>query len=104
MANNNTGFFRVSKTKCKRCKSGYRYAYQINNDLVHADIRKTTLVALKKSVIEKRFLWGITDMEKAINTANETDEPLCKLEGKYGKKLIDYIKGNKKQKMVWDWI
>lgn len=85
MARSNTGLFRVNKVKTKGMKKGYRYAYQINNELVHADIRKANILDLKKAVLEKGLLWGITDLEKATYTAIENEVTLPELRGRYGK-------------------
>lgn len=87
MAYSNTGLFRTNKVKSKGMKKGYRYAYQINNELVHVDIRKANILDLKKAVLEKGLLWGITDMEKAIMTANENEINVVELEGRYGLKM-----------------
>lgn len=56
MAYSNTGLFRVNKIKCKECKQGYRYVYQIKNELVHKDIRKSNIMDLKQAVIEAELL------------------------------------------------
>lgn len=85
MAYSNTGLFRTNKVKTKGMKKGYRYAYQINNELVHADIRKANILDLKKAVLEKGLLWGITDLEKATYTAIENGITINELAGRYGK-------------------
>ena len=85
MAYSNTGLFRTNKVKSKNMKKGYRYAYQINNELVHVDIRKAHIMDLKKAVLEKGLLWGITDLEKAKQTAIENETNIYALAGRYGK-------------------
>lgn len=89
MAYSNTGLFRVNKINCKPCKKGYRYAYQMKNELVEVDIRKTNIIDLKKEVTRRGLLWGITEMNKAILTANENGISVKRLQGKYGLKMVD---------------
>ena len=85
MAYSNTGLFRVNKIKCKECKKGYRYSYQMKTELLKIDIRKTNILDLKQAVLEAGLLWGITDIEKATYTAIENEVTLPELRGRYGK-------------------
>ena len=87
MAYSNTGLFRVNKVKTKGMKKGYRYAYQMNNELVKVDIRRKNIMDLKKEVLERGLLWGITDLEKAKQTAIENETNIYALEGRYGLKM-----------------
>ena len=85
MAYSNTGLFRVNKIKCKECKKGYRYSYQMKTELLKIDIRKTNILDLKQAVLEAGLLWGITDIEKATYTAIENGITINELAGRYGK-------------------
>ena len=84
MAYNNTGLFRVSRIKNGNLKKGFRYSYQIHNDLVDMDIRRTDIMDLKRVVLERGLLWGITDLEKAKQTAIENETNIYALTGRYG--------------------
>jgi len=87
MAYSKTGFFRVCKVKNSHLTKGFRYAYQMKNELINTDIRSTSILKLKEKVVEAGLLWGITDMERAIQTANENETPITQLEGRYGLKM-----------------
>ena len=84
MAKSNTGFFRVSKIKEPSVLQGYRYAYQMKNELLKMDIRSVSILDLKKKVEQRGLLWGIVEMNKAIHTANENHVGIEELVGRYG--------------------
>lgn len=86
MANNNSGFFRVSRILYKNGR-GFRYSYQIHNALVNDEIRLVDIMDLKNRVESKGYLWGITDMEKAKVTALEQGYRIEDLQGRYGLKM-----------------
>ena len=55
---NTTGYYRVSKKACAKCKKGFVYRYQYYND--NGDkiaITSTDLKKLKKKVLEKGLIW-----------------------------------------------
>ena len=83
---NNTGFFRVSKVK-SNTKNGFRFTYQVTNELIQMDIRRVNLLDLKNEVESKGLLWGIVEMNKAIAIANENGISIADLEGRYGLKM-----------------
>ena len=59
----------------------------MKNELLNVDIRKSNLMDLKNEVEKQGLLWGITDLEKALNTANENELHVYDLEGRYGLKM-----------------
>lgn len=81
---NNTGLFRVHKTYYKKEPL---FIYAIRNELVHDKITSKNLLKLKNEVENKGYLWGITEMDKAISIANETELQIEDLQGKYGLKM-----------------
>ena len=83
---NNTGLFRVSKVK-SNTKNGFRFKYQVTNELVKIDIRKVNLLDLKMEVENRGLLWGIVEIEKVICIANELGINPVDLEGEYGLKM-----------------
>ena len=83
---NNTGFFRVSKVK-SNTKNGFRFTYQVTNELIQMDIRRVNLLDLKNEVESKGLLWGIVEMNKALAIANENEIDISDLEGRYGLKM-----------------
>lgn len=83
----NTGLYRVNRIKSKNVKKGYRFAYQLTNELLHADIRRMDLLDLKQEVMNRGLLWGIVEMDNAIATANEEAIDVRELEGRYGEKM-----------------
>ena len=83
MANNTSGFFRVSKLLYNDGR-GFRYSYQIHNSLVNDEIRLVDIMDLKNRVESKGYLWGIIDMKKAEVTALEQGYRIEDLQGRYG--------------------
>ena len=97
MANNTSGFFRVSKLLYNDGR-GLRYSYQIHNSLVNDEIRLVDIMDLKNRVESKGYLWGIIDMKKAEVIALEQGYRIEDLQGRYGlqvnEKWTTFIKGS----------
>ena len=90
---NNTGFYRVTKTKysyktSKGTITKYRWKYQVNNELIKTEITSTDLLKLKIKVLDAHLNWGIINLEQATKTANEEGYNIKDLEGEYGEKVI----------------
>lgn len=66
-----TGFYRVSKKKCKTCqfKTSFVYQYKINGK--RKEIWGVDINSLKKKVLDKNLDWIILDEEKANNILKE---------------------------------
>ena len=79
-----TGFFRTIKVK--KNKKEY-YKYHVRNKLLHKEFTSKTLLDLKRKVIEYGLLWGIVNIEEAQQTANENNEKLKDLQGRYGEQI-----------------
>lgn len=55
---NKTGYFRVSKKVCAKCKKGFVYRYQYyTDDGEKMAITSTDLKKLKKKVLERNLTW-----------------------------------------------
>lgn len=57
MAQNTSGFYRVSKDKCKECKKGYRWKYTYYENGKYKSISSVDLDCLKKKVLERGLIW-----------------------------------------------
>ena len=55
--NNSTGYFRVTRRNCKKCKDGFIYAYQYYEQGKQKSIVSTKLNKLKEKVLAKGFIW-----------------------------------------------
>lgn len=55
--NNTTGYFRVTKRTCKKCKKGFVYSYQYYVGKKQKAIVSTKLDKLKEKVLEKGLIW-----------------------------------------------
>lgn len=85
---NNSGFYNVSRIKTKNKKKHKRmWQYQINNKIVRDRIVAPTLQLLKLRVLEKGYLWGITDKEQAEKSAKQSNVDIKYLVGKYGEQI-----------------
>ena len=66
---NKTGFYGLSKVKCKSCKGGFMWNYgHVNNEGKRIRVFKSDFFDLKKEVESKGLIWRIIDIDKAINT------------------------------------
>lgn len=82
---NNSGFYNVSRISTKNKKKHKKmWQYQIKNKIVNDRIVAPTLHLLKLRVIEKGYLWGITDYELAKKSAKQSNIEIKYLIGKYG--------------------
>lgn len=82
---NNSGFYNVSRIKTKNKNKHKRmWQYQINNKIVRDKIIAPTLQLLKLRVLEKGYLWGITNYELAEKSAKQSNVEIKYLIGKYG--------------------
>ena len=81
---NQTGFFRVSIAK-RRDKEYFKY--QIRNELVKKEIIKKDIYELKEQVEAYGFLWGIVDIDKAIQYKGQYS--IKTLQGDYGIQVGD---------------
>ena len=70
--NNQSGFYRVQKIKCRHCKQGHTWLYRIRTSNGEHRITRTNLLRLKNDIEEMGFKWFITDEENAKKTAKET--------------------------------
>lgn len=89
---NNTGFYRVTQTSysyktSNGIKKKIRWKYKVDNELMKKEITSNNLLKLKIKVLEANLDWGITNMEKAIKTAQISRCNIKDLEGQYGKKI-----------------
>ena len=71
--NNQSGFFKVTKIKCKGCKKGYTWLYRISTPNGEHRITRTDLLKLKNDVKSMGFRWYITDEQKAQETAKKAN-------------------------------
>ena len=79
---NQTGFFRVSIAK-RRNKNYFKY--QIRNELVRKEIIRKDIYELKEAVEKYGFLWGIIDINKAIEYKGKYSIKI--LQGDYGERI-----------------
>ena len=85
---NNSGFYNVSQIKTKNKKKHKKmWQYQVNNKIVQDKITAPTLHLLKLRVLERGYLWGITDLEQAKKSAKTSNIDIKYLVGKYGEQL-----------------
>ena len=56
-AQNTTGYFRVSTTKCSQCKQGFIYRYQYRENNIKKAIFSTDLKKLEQKVKEQKLPW-----------------------------------------------
>lgn len=54
---NTSGYFRVSKLKCKKCKQGFTWAYWYMENGKHRVIQSTSIEKLEAKVKAKGLLW-----------------------------------------------
>ena len=62
---NTSGFYKVSKQKCKSCSKGYRWRYTYKKEGKTKEITSTNLNKLKEKVLEKNLEWKIVDEDNA---------------------------------------
>ena len=87
---NNSGFYNVSRIKTKnKKKHKLMWQYQINNRMIKDVIKAPSLQLLKIRVLDKGYLWGIIDLEKAEKSAKQSNVHIKYLVGKYGIQLKD---------------
>ena len=85
---NNSGFYNVSRVKTKnKKKHKLMWQYRIHNKIIKDKITAPSLQLLKIRVLDKGYLWGIVDLEKAKKSAKQSNVDLKYLVGKYGKQL-----------------
>lgn len=73
---NQSGFYRVQKIKCQKCKNGYTWGYCISTTKSKHKITRTDILKLKKDIQDMGFGWFVVDEEKALKTAKKTKYPL----------------------------
>ena len=69
--NTNSGFYRVQKVKCERCKQGFTWSYRIVTKNGDHKITRTSLLKLKKDIKDMGFEWYIVDEKRARQTAKK---------------------------------
>lgn len=88
---NSSGFYHVYmvKVKNKSNKKGYKimWEYSIKDNLIKDKIRANNLQILKIKVLDKGYLWGIVDVEKAKKSATKCNNDIKLLVGRYGEQL-----------------
>lgn len=83
-----SGFYNVSRITTKNKKKHKKmWQYQVKNKIVQDRITAPTLQLLKIRVLEKGYLWGITDLEQAEKSAKQSNVEIKYLVGKYGEQL-----------------
>ena len=70
--NNQSGFFRVQKAKCRDCKQGFTWIYRIMSEDGDHRISRTDLLRLKKDIKDMGLPWYVINEERASKTAKET--------------------------------
>ena len=65
---NTSGFFKVSKQKCKSCTKGFRWRYSYKEKGKSKELTSTSLLKLKEKVLKNKLEWKIIDNEKAKNS------------------------------------
>ena len=85
---NNSGFYNVSRVKTKnKKKHKTMWQYQINNRIIKDKLTAPSLQLLKIRVLDKGYLWGITDLEQAEKSAKQSHIDLKYLVGQYGEQI-----------------
>ena len=85
---NNSGFYNVSRIRTKnKKKHKLMWQYQVNNRMIKDKLTAPSLQLLKIRVLDKGYLWGITDLEQAKKSAKQSNIDLKYLVGKYGVQL-----------------
>ena len=64
---NNTGFYNVSKSKCKSCSNGFYYVYSYYNEGNRKHLTSVTIKGLEKKVKSKGLIWKVIDEELTKN-------------------------------------
>lgn len=77
--NNQSGFYRVQKVKCRDCKQGFTWIYRITSEDGDHKISRTDLLRLKKDIKDMGFEWFVIDEKKATKTAKEAHRKLSTL-------------------------
>ena len=70
--NNSTGFYRVIKEKCSKCKQGFIYRYEIRKQNIR--IRASDIKKLEQKVKEKNYEWHIVNEKLAEKTIIESEK------------------------------
>ena len=73
-----TGFYRVSLESCKKCKFGFIYRYEYNQNGKKKYIRSTDIKKLKKKIIQKGMEWIVLDENLANKTIDICNKNLKK--------------------------
>ena len=68
--NKETGFYGVTKKKCRGCVQGFTWAYETKNiDNTNIYMSNVDFLTLKKRVKRNNLHWGIIDYSKAEKTS-----------------------------------
>ena len=68
---NSTGFYRVIKEKCPKCKQGFIYRYEMRKQNIR--IRASDIFKLKEKVLKKGYEWCIINQKLAEKTIKESE-------------------------------
>lgn len=71
--NTSSGFYRVQKVKCERCKQGFTWSYRVVTKKGDHKITRTSLLKLKKDIKDMGFEWYVVDEKRANQTAKNTN-------------------------------
>lgn len=80
-----TGLYRVYDIKRKNKHT--HYEYRVKNKIVDKVIRDKNILSLKMKVQEAGLLWGITNIDEAIELATQNKIQPETLQGQYGKQI-----------------
>jgi len=87
---NNTGFYRVLKEKCPKCKQGFIYRYEVRRQNIR--IRASDIHKLKEKVLKKGYEWQIIDQKLAEKTINESESKRINIEKEHSTGYFRVIK------------
>lgn len=97
---NQSGFYRVYKSKCKVCSKGFTWAYLLED---YSAIKNVDLLKLKKNVLARNLEWKITDENKAKESIelNNQKAPSRKKVNTTGFYKVYRLKNNSKKGFIW---
>lgn len=91
-AQNTTGYFRVSKQVCERCKQGFMWRYAYTDEKGNfKQFRSVSLEKLKKRVLSEGLVWKKFDSNEVISMPTPLEEELRAVQSSitYVKRKID---------------
>lgn len=71
-----SGFYKVQKKECKKCKQGFTWTYRVTTPNGDHTISRTDLLRLKKDITDIGLEWFVIDEERAKKTAKESHHKL----------------------------